>query len=226
MIFTRSCQNCRHMTDTYTLINKREKKGPDSSVHILSSCTYAVWLLTFAVQQRRSGAVREHLICFLSHSRSINPPVTPYSSMARCLWREDRRRNLLMAWSKALRSFASSLKKAALNWSNVTWMHVTLTKGHCMSPPLIHGIHSWQSSIIKMPCEAVSKYYGVLSIHSILLDCCFTQYLHLVIAGNTLDRSSQGTRSPIDFIDLDRENQSRDWGDTQTPHTKTLRLAC
>ena len=70
----------RQMTDVYAL--KAITHRPDRLL-LLSLCTYAVWLLTFAVQQWRSGAVRAHLICFLSHSHSINPPATPLSSMAK-----------------------------------------------------------------------------------------------------------------------------------------------
>lgn len=90
---------------------------------LLPSCAYAVWLLTFAIQQWQSRAVRAHLICFLSHN--ISPPVTLYSSMATCLPRKD---NSLMAQPKAAESFAFNFQWTVWNSSRVTSCMIDLVQ--------------------------------------------------------------------------------------------------
>lgn len=141
------CQNQRLMISTY--IQSHTYNSPDFSFPLLSSCAYAVWLLTFAIQQWQSRAVRAHLICFLSHN--ISPPVTLYSSMATRLPREG---NSLMAQPRAAGTFAFSFQWTAWNESPATSCLIDLVQAEMditTSQTPNHQKHASDWMVVRIP---------------------------------------------------------------------------
>ena len=118
---TSVAQSHRRMTDTesYTPSDPYNTDTTPLSHSYLYICCLEPDMCIPAVVERCCQSASHLIPDAPTHHQSPPPPMTPYSSVAKCRQRKDEMSNYLMAQSMTVRLFASSFQGPVWNSSNV-----------------------------------------------------------------------------------------------------------